>query len=76
MIQDAPSHQDNIRPNGNTQLAPESGAPYILPDICNELRRSVIAFLDEKTDDKVLRNVQSQVRVSMKIIEEALSRFG
>jgi FAD synthetase len=36
----------------------------------------VIAFLEEQIDDEVLRNVQSQVRVSMGVIEEALCRYG
>lgn len=76
MTQDAPSHHDNLQTNGSTKLAAASDAPYILPEICNELRSKVISFLDETTDDKVLRNVQSQVRVSMKVIEDAISRYG
>jgi len=76
MTQDAPSHQDHLQANGSTKIASTSDASYILPEICNELRSKLIAFLDEKTEDKVLRNVQSQVRVSMKVIEEALSRYG
>ncbi|KAF4630964.1 hypothetical protein G7Y89_g7176 [Cudoniella acicularis] len=58
-----------------TQDAP-SDAPRTLPDICQLLRRKIIAFLEEQTDDEELRNVQSQVRVSMRVIEEALSRYG
>jgi len=76
MTQDAPSHPDNSQANGSVTLDSTSPAPYILPEICTELRGKVIAFLDEKTEDKVLRDVQSQVRLSMKVIEEALSRYG
>ncbi|KAH8905620.1 putative FAD synthetase [Coniochaeta sp. PMI_546] len=47
-----------------------------LPDICHTLRRKLDAFLDEQTEDQVLRNVQSQARISMGIISEALRRYG
>jgi FAD synthetase len=76
MTQDAPSHPDDSRVNGVTKPASASDAPRTLPEICDELRRKVIAFLEEQTDDKVLRNVQSQVRASMGVIEEALCRYG
>jgi len=35
----------------------------------------VVAFLEEQTDDELLKNVQNQIRVSMGIIEEALKRY-
>lgn len=76
MAQDAVSHQDALRSNGIIKPVAESDTPYIIPEICIDLRRKVIAFLDEKTDNKVLQNVQSQVKVAMKVIEEALSRYG
>jgi FAD synthetase len=47
-----------------------------LPEVCYTLRRKLNAFLDEQTDDEVLRNVQSQARVSMGVIDEALHRYG
>ncbi|KAK4650899.1 3'-phosphoadenosine 5'-phosphosulfate sulfotransferase [Podospora pseudocomata] len=48
-----------------------------LPDICYELRGKIDAFLTEDiTNDNVLRNVQSQIRVSIGVIEEALRRYG
>lgn len=60
VLEKAPSH-----PSGRT-----------LPDICHTLRRKVNAFLDEQTEDPVLRNVQRQARVSMGVISEALQRYG
>ncbi|KAG9242532.1 hypothetical protein BJ878DRAFT_425687 [Calycina marina] len=48
----------------------------MVPEVCHELRRKLNAFLTEKPEDKVLRDVQSQVQVSMKVIEKALSRYG
>jgi FAD synthetase len=50
--------------------------PRALPDICFELQAKIDAFLCEQTDDQVLRNVQSQVRVSMGVVQEALRRYG
>lgn len=60
VLESPPSH-----PSGRT-----------LPDICHTLRRKLDAFLDEQTEDQVLRNVQSQARISMGIISEALRRYG
>jgi FAD synthetase len=76
MTQDAPSHQDDSRVNGVAKPTSASDTARTLPEICDELRRKVIAFLEEQIDDEVLRNVQSQVRVSMGVIEEALCRYG
>ena len=76
MTQDAPIHGDNLEINGSTKPVSSSDAPYIIPEICYELRRKVVAFLDEETEDKTLRNVQSQARVAMGVIEQALSRYG
>ncbi|KAB5577616.1 hypothetical protein GE09DRAFT_1086608, partial [Coniochaeta sp. 2T2.1] len=47
-----------------------------LPDICHTLCRKLDAFLDEQTEDEVVRNVQSQARISMGVISEALQRYG
>lgn len=47
-----------------------------LPEICFELQAKIDAFLNEQTDDEVLRNVQGQVKVSMGVIREALRRDG
>lgn len=75
MTQDPHSHQDDLQVNGVVKPASASDAPRTLLEIYDELRRKVIAFLGEQTDDEVLRNVQSQVRVSMRVIEEALGRY-
>lgn len=76
MTQDAPSHQDGPRVNGAPKPAASASAPPALPEVCRELRRKVTAFLEEQTDSKVLQAVQSQVRVSMGVIEEAMRRYG
>lgn len=76
MVQDAPYHEGDSRVKGVPNSASASDALGSLPEICDELRSKVIAFLEEKTEDEMLRNVQSQVRVSMGVIEEALSRYG
>ena len=78
MTQDAPCHQGGPRVNGIAEPASASvsDVPRSLLQICDELRRKVTAFLDEQTDSKVLQGVQSQVRVSMGVIEEAMRRYG
>ncbi|KAI9786425.1 MAG: 3'-phosphoadenosine 5'-phosphosulfate sulfotransferase [Geoglossum umbratile] len=76
MTQDPHSRQGNSRINGVAEPVSASDAPRALPEICSGLRRKVTAFLKEQTDDEALRNVQSQVRVSMGVIEEALRRYG
>lgn len=78
MTQDAPCHQGGPRVNGIAEptSASVSDVPRSLLRICDELRRKVTAFLDEQTDSKVLQGVQSQVRVSMGVIEEAMRRYG
>jgi FAD synthetase len=47
-----------------------------LPQICFELQAKIDAFLCEETEDDVLCGVQSQVKVSMAVIQEALRRYG
>lgn len=78
MTQDAPCHQGGPQVNGIAEptSASVSDVPRSLLRICDELRRKVTAFLDEQTDSKVLQGVQSQVRVSMGVIEEAMRRYG
>jgi len=46
------------------------------PEVCDDLRRKVVTFLEEQTDDELLQNVQNRIRVSMGVIEEALKRYG
>jgi FAD synthetase len=77
MTQDAPSHQDGPRVNGVAEPVSASGsdAPRTLREICDELRRKLTDFLGKETDNKLLRGVQKQVRVSMGVIEEAMARY-
>jgi FAD synthetase len=74
MTQDAPSQGDS-RVNGITKPGPGSDASRTIPEIYDKLRHKVIAFLEEQTDDLMLQNVQSQVRLSMGVIQEALCRY-
>jgi FAD synthetase len=73
-------HQQDARINGVSKADPgaltRGGLRRALPDICFELQAKIDAFLSERTDDEVLRNVQSQVSVSMGVIHEALRRYG
>ncbi|KAK4221432.1 hypothetical protein QBC38DRAFT_129703 [Podospora fimiseda] len=76
MIYDSLARPDGPRING---VAKPSDSPpkRKLPEICYELRGKIDAFLREDiTGDDVLRNVQTQVGVSMGVIEEALRRYG
>ncbi|KAK3316714.1 hypothetical protein B0H66DRAFT_604990 [Apodospora peruviana] len=90
MTQDTRSYQDAPRTNGINGVAKASAtAPPLststsarnpphrrkLPDICYTLRRKLIALVEEQTDDLVLRGVQDQARVSMRIIEEAIRKY-
>ncbi|KAK3906521.1 hypothetical protein C8A05DRAFT_11754 [Staphylotrichum tortipilum] len=62
--------------DGSEGLTASAGLPRTLPDVCFELQARIDAFLCEKTEDDVLRKVQSQVRESMDVIRQALSRYG
>ncbi|KAI5928294.1 hypothetical protein F4810DRAFT_647830 [Camillea tinctor] len=55
---------------------PSNSTPRSLYDVCRELREKVDAFLAEEPETSLLRNVQAQVRVSMGVVEEALSRYS
>ena len=74
-------HQQDARINGISKNDGGEGLtqdalPRSLPDICFELQAKVDAFLREQTDDQVLRKVQSQARVSMDVIQQALRQYG
>ena len=84
MTQTTRSYQDGPRTNGVNGVAKSAGGasesatsapPRTLPEICFTLRRKLLALLEEKTDDAVLRGVQDQVRVSMGVIEEAIRTY-
>ncbi|EFX00716.1 FAD-binding domain containing protein [Grosmannia clavigera kw1407] len=47
-----------------------------LPDVCHQLRRKLLAFLEERPNGKTLQTVQVQMRVSMGVIDEALRRYA
>lgn len=46
-----------------------------LREVCAELDEKVTRFLEEETEDEVLRGVQRRVRESVDIIAEALQRY-
>jgi FAD synthetase len=74
-------NQQDARINGTSKtegegLLTRSALPRSLPDICFELQAKLDAFLREQTDDQLLRKVQSQARVSMDVIQQALHRYG
>jgi FAD synthetase len=66
------------RVNGTAkQSAAEARPSHALRQVCEDLRRTVTAFLDAAVgDDALLRGTQEQVRVSMGVIDEALARYG
>jgi FAD synthetase len=78
MTQDLSTNSDGARVNGvpKATSAATADAPCTLPETCDELRRRVMAFLEEEADSEMLRGVQSQVKVSMAVIDEALRRYG
>lgn len=59
---------------GDGASSPPSQSLY---DVCVELRDKIEAFLAEKIPDSEprLQAVQKQLRVSMDVVEEALSRY-
>jgi len=64
-----------MQSNGVSKSVSAAPDAQTLPEVCDVLRRKVTAFLEERTGDKMLRNVQGQVKISMAVIEEALSRY-
>jgi len=81
MIQDygehaAAAHQDKPVLNSYSAKPKCTDPPHrSLHDVCLELRERVDAFLAEKPETPLLRNVQAQLRVSMGVVEEALGRY-
>ena len=49
--------------------------PRSLQDICLEVRERVDAFLVEEPATPLLKSVQSQLRVSIAVVEEAMRRY-
>jgi FAD synthetase len=55
---------------------PANGYPARpLRDVCLSLSAKVNAFLAEHPESQLLRDVQAQLRVSLKVIEEALQKY-
>ena len=49
--------------------------PRSLRDKCLELRDKVEAFIAEEPETQLLRDVQSQVRKSIEVVDEALRKY-
>lgn len=49
--------------------------PRPLREVCREMRDKIEAFLAEKPVTSLLKDVQAQLRVSLKIVEEALENY-
>jgi FAD synthetase len=47
-----------------------------LQDVCADLGRKIDDFLAEEPKSKRLQDVQAQLRTSMKVVEDALSRYS
>ncbi|KAF7560067.1 hypothetical protein G7046_g4084 [Stylonectria norvegica] len=63
-------------PNGypaNPERAEASARP--LREVCHELRERIDAFLAEEPETDILRDVQAQLRISMRVAEEALGKY-
>lgn len=58
----------NITTNGNM-------AKRSLTEVRDEWRRKVLAFLDRQTEDDTIKHTQAQARISLQVIEQALSRY-
>jgi FAD synthetase len=48
---------------------------HSLHAVCLELRERIESFLSEEPETPLLRNVQAQLRVSMRVVEEALEKY-
>ncbi|ROT43663.1 adenine nucleotide alpha hydrolases-like protein [Sodiomyces alkalinus F11] len=67
------------KPSRNGYPAESKGcadaAPRSLREVCLELREKIDAFLAEEPTTPLLRDLQSRLRVSMAVTEEALERY-
>jgi FAD synthetase len=63
------------RTNGEVPRTTPPSRTALLPDICYTLRRKVTAFLEQPSDDQLVRATQAQARVAMGVIEEALQSY-
>lgn len=58
----------NITKNGNM-------GTRSLAELRDEWRRKVLAFLDRPTEDETIKHTQTQARISLQVIEQALTRY-
>jgi hypothetical protein len=78
-----PSVPDMIQDHG--QLAPEarqlplvngaSAAKRSLQEVCQDLRDRIDTFLNEEQSTELLKQVQQQLRISMGVVEDALTEY-
>ena len=60
---------------GNTPTISQSNPPS-LPTICAQVHDRLEAFLASEPKTERLRGVQEQSRVSLRVIDEALQKYG
>jgi FAD synthetase len=68
-------HHDDGRSPAAAAANGYPAGPLPLRDVCLALRRKVDAFLAEQPEAQLLRDVQTQLRVSLEVIDEALQRY-
>jgi FAD synthetase len=78
MTQNMQQHYGSAQSNDVAKPAVAADAPLAattLPGLCVELRRKVLAFLEEPPEDETVRRTQEQTRISLQVVEEALKRY-
>lgn len=75
MNHDSSLAQDGSHVNSSATLPSASDAPRTLKEVAVELRKKVLDLLNRQTDDELLRNLQGQIRISMKVIEDSFKRY-
>ncbi|KAL1889249.1 3'-phosphoadenosine 5'-phosphosulfate sulfotransferase [Sporothrix stenoceras] len=68
---------DALQSQAQSLSQPAAAGPHHFPDVCYKLRNKVLAFLDEEipASEELLKNMQSQVRISVDVVEQALRRY-
>lgn len=66
--------QDHHQSDTGGRPAKEEGE-RALGEVCDEIRDKVDAFLGEEPSTPLLKQVQEQVRISLGVVEEALTRY-
>ncbi len=61
--------------HGNTATITQD-PPQALPELCAQVHQRLEAFLRAEPATERLRQVQEQSRLSLKVLEEALERYG